>query len=379
MKVHIAKRNETFESIAQQYGVSLQDLIGMNTHINYLAGLVPGLKIKLPDINRKDGLTFQEKVQTHFPKVDTAAIDIHSGTTEQADEALQEAEVPHDSADAMPMQEFPQNLSAEGEGDAMLVPLKDVSEEGIADGIKVDIPQSHIGAAKPVTVHQGNMVHQGNTMQQGAVTHHSGVTYQHPAAMQQQAMQAQNHQFSGNKSAQAHQGSAQTEYTHHGAAWGGNGTPGTVVNRPEDAGITVNQTPYQHAYTSTGQSVQTYHGGNHYSEPMNHYAPHWQEPHHSAAVYYDRPPAGNQYSTFIPGPATIIYHGYDPRSFEPIGWEPRQEAPLYPDFPVIYPGGYGYPTRDASPCSGAAYNPHNYLSFYFPDEASYWAAFPWNL
>lgn len=53
MKIHIVQRNDTFQSIAEKYNVSVQDLIGMNTHINHLAGLVPGLKVKVPSPVRK--------------------------------------------------------------------------------------------------------------------------------------------------------------------------------------------------------------------------------------------------------------------------------------------------------------------------------------
>ena len=53
MKIHIVQRNDTFESIARKYDVSIQDLVGMNTHINPQAGLVPGLKVKVPSHVRK--------------------------------------------------------------------------------------------------------------------------------------------------------------------------------------------------------------------------------------------------------------------------------------------------------------------------------------
>ena len=39
MKIHIVQRNDTFDSIAEKYNVSVQDLIGMNTHINHLTPL----------------------------------------------------------------------------------------------------------------------------------------------------------------------------------------------------------------------------------------------------------------------------------------------------------------------------------------------------
>ncbi|MCL1950637.1 MAG: LysM peptidoglycan-binding domain-containing protein [Turicibacter sp.] len=331
MKVHIAKRNDTFESIAHQYGVSLQDLIGMNTHINYLAGLVPGLKIKLPDINRKDGLSFEEKVQTHFPKVDTQAVDLHSGSTDQPEQPapLQETTASH------------QTSVSHNEGnveEAKQVPLKQVEDSIVADGIKVDIPQPHISQTS------NNQAAHPSLAQQFSV----------PGVSQSQGM------------------------TQQGAAyWENNGGSQAAVG---ESGVTVNQTPYQHSHNQSEpySHVQThqqttYLGEAPLGQPFNYPYAYQQAP-MAQQGYYDRPPGLNPYSAYIPGPATIIYHGVDPR-----GWEARQELPDFGDFPIVYPGGYGYPARGASPCTGNGYNPMDYLSFYYPDEASYWAAFPWGI
>ena len=420
MKVHIAKRNDTFESIAQQYGISLQDLIGMNTHINYLAGLVPGLKIKLPDINRKDGLSFQEKLQTHFPKVDTGAVDIHTGSSAQGEQPVEET------------------ATVETE-EAIPVPLTPI-DTAVADGVKVDIPSPHINPVQTVDfpepansfqsaqgngfqATQGNSFQtaQGNgfqTAQGNGFQSAQGNGFQSAQGNSFQAAQGNGFQTAQGNGFQTTQGtsaqpvasgfqdSASTNFgtfANDESNW--NTTPGEQVGiQGQEGGITVNQSPYQHAHLDsqatqfqnfqapTPGQVQTYPGTSHLGEPamITHYPVGWQDAYTQAQVgaYYDRPPMGNAYSTFIPGPATIIYHGYEPR-----GWELRQEplpyAP-YPDFseiPVIYPGGYGYPTRTNSlnpmampptPCSGG-FTQADYLSFYYPDEASYWAAFPWGV
>jgi LysM repeat protein len=54
MKIHITKQGETIEEVASKYSVSNQDLIGINPHLNLTSDLVPGLKLKIPDIARTD-------------------------------------------------------------------------------------------------------------------------------------------------------------------------------------------------------------------------------------------------------------------------------------------------------------------------------------
>jgi len=399
MKVHIAKRNDTFESIAQQYGVSLQDLIGMNTHINYLAGLVPGLKIKLPDINRKDGLSFQEKLQTHFPKVDTQAVDIHSAT---ADEVEHHAEPAHE----------PAAETTHHEEEAVPIPLKPV-DTAVADGVKVDIPNPHINHTQGSDFSQVGEFHHPTATTQGAqnvAAHSKSFTSQGAQGFSNEAHQGFSGQGTqGFSSQHVANGFHDNPATNFGNFAKDESNWNTTNHEPvgvqsHEGGITVNQSPYQHPHLNPQQGaptpnyqapsphhqsqVQTYPGTSHLGEPVmiTHYPPGWQDPYNNASTYYDRPPMNNSYSTYIPGPATIIYHGYEPR-----GWEYRQEAPNYypypdlPEIPVIYPGGYGYPTRSASPsammapptpCSGG-FSQADYLSFYYPDEAAYWAAFPW--
>ncbi|HAX72683.1 MAG TPA: LysM domain-containing protein [Firmicutes bacterium] len=81
MKIHIVQREDTFQSIANKYGVSLQDLIGMNTHINHLSGLVPGLKVKVPQVPRKDEPTVDQHIQKYYPNLDVEPTVTHGSTT----------------------------------------------------------------------------------------------------------------------------------------------------------------------------------------------------------------------------------------------------------------------------------------------------------
>lgn len=81
MKIHIVQREDTFQSIANKYGVSLQDLIGMNTHINHLSGLVPGLKVKVPQVPRKDEPTVDQHIQKYYPNLDAEPTVTHGSTT----------------------------------------------------------------------------------------------------------------------------------------------------------------------------------------------------------------------------------------------------------------------------------------------------------
>lgn len=78
MKIHIVQRNDTFQSIAEKYNVSVQDLIGMNTHINHLAGLVPGLKVKVPSPVRKEESNVAQHIQKYYPNLDTNPIELKS-------------------------------------------------------------------------------------------------------------------------------------------------------------------------------------------------------------------------------------------------------------------------------------------------------------
>lgn len=81
MKIHIVQRNDTFESIANKYDVSVQDLIGMNTHINQLAGLVPGLKVKVPESSRKEEANVAQHIQKYYPNLDMSPVELKTATT----------------------------------------------------------------------------------------------------------------------------------------------------------------------------------------------------------------------------------------------------------------------------------------------------------
>ena len=81
MKIHIVQRDDTFESIADKYSVSVQDLVGMNTHINHLAPLVSGLKVKVPSPARKEAPNVAQHIQKYYPNIDTETIDLQTAST----------------------------------------------------------------------------------------------------------------------------------------------------------------------------------------------------------------------------------------------------------------------------------------------------------
>lgn len=81
MKIHIVQRDDTFKTIAEKYSVSVQDLIGMNTHINHLAPLVPGLKVKVPSPARKEAPNVAQHIQKYYPNIDTETIDLQTAST----------------------------------------------------------------------------------------------------------------------------------------------------------------------------------------------------------------------------------------------------------------------------------------------------------
>ena len=68
MKIHITKQGETVENVANKYAVSNQDLIGINPHINLTSDLVPGLKLKIPDIARTEKPT--DHIEKFYPNLE---------------------------------------------------------------------------------------------------------------------------------------------------------------------------------------------------------------------------------------------------------------------------------------------------------------------
>lgn len=81
MKIHIVQRDDTFETIADKYSVSVQDLVGMNTHINHLAPLVSGLKVKVPSPARKEAPNVAQHIQKYYPNIDTETINLQTAST----------------------------------------------------------------------------------------------------------------------------------------------------------------------------------------------------------------------------------------------------------------------------------------------------------
>lgn len=68
MKIHITKQGETIEEVAGKYAVSHQDLIGINPHINLASDLVPGLKLKIPDVARTERTN--DHIEKFYPHLD---------------------------------------------------------------------------------------------------------------------------------------------------------------------------------------------------------------------------------------------------------------------------------------------------------------------
>ena len=68
MKIHITKQGETVETVAGKYAVSTQDLIGINPHINMTSDLVPGLKLKIPDVARTDKTN--DNIEKYYPNLE---------------------------------------------------------------------------------------------------------------------------------------------------------------------------------------------------------------------------------------------------------------------------------------------------------------------
>ena len=138
MKIHIVQRNDTFQSIAEKYNVSVQDLIGMNTHINHLTGLVPGLKVKVPSPDRKEESNVAQHIQKYYPNLDTSPIELKTVTTVEPEPVVVKQEAPIVQQVQQPT---PTQVTKVKE-EAIPVPLKPIQTEVPIqpnDGVKVGI------------------------------------------------------------------------------------------------------------------------------------------------------------------------------------------------------------------------------------------------
>ena len=143
MKIHIVQRNDTFQSIAEKYNVSVQDLIGMNTHINHLAGLVPGLKVKVPSPVRKEESNVAQHIQKYYPNLDTNPIELKP-TQAPVVEAVVVQNVQQSQVQVSPAhQEVTQKEEVKP---IPLKPLKEETPTAPNDGVKVEVG----GVAKTV-------------------------------------------------------------------------------------------------------------------------------------------------------------------------------------------------------------------------------------
>lgn len=131
MKIHIVQRNDTFQSIAEKYNVSVQDLIGMNTHINHLAGLVPGLKVKVPSPVRKEESNVAQHIQKYYPNLDTNPIELKTATTVEPEPIMVKKQEQVQKVQPVPIQV---------KEEAIPIPLKPMQTEVPTkpnDGVKV--------------------------------------------------------------------------------------------------------------------------------------------------------------------------------------------------------------------------------------------------
>ncbi|MGP4071395.1 LysM peptidoglycan-binding domain-containing protein [Piscibacillus sp. B03] len=48
MRIHVVQKGETFNSIAQKYNLSVDELVGMNRHLDHSNELMPKMKVKVP-------------------------------------------------------------------------------------------------------------------------------------------------------------------------------------------------------------------------------------------------------------------------------------------------------------------------------------------
>ena len=69
MKIHITKQGETLDHIAQKYAVSSQDLTGINAHVNATSELIPGLKLKIPMVDRTKQ-NASEGIEQFYPNLE---------------------------------------------------------------------------------------------------------------------------------------------------------------------------------------------------------------------------------------------------------------------------------------------------------------------
>ena len=68
MKIHVVQKGDTMWKIAQNYGVDIDAIIRMNSHVQNPDILIPGMKIKIPKSPLKDtGFHPVSEKMTHEP------------------------------------------------------------------------------------------------------------------------------------------------------------------------------------------------------------------------------------------------------------------------------------------------------------------------
>ena len=73
MNYHIVRANETIDKIADSYNLLKEEIIEINTHISNWDHLIPGTRLKLPEIPEtlKDELDAVEPfIEDYYPKID---------------------------------------------------------------------------------------------------------------------------------------------------------------------------------------------------------------------------------------------------------------------------------------------------------------------
>lgn len=85
MNVHIVRVNERIEKIANIYNLTKEEIIKINHHIQDWDHLIPGTKLRLPEIPENVELELDNTepfIEEYYPKIDVNEINIKKDTIE---------------------------------------------------------------------------------------------------------------------------------------------------------------------------------------------------------------------------------------------------------------------------------------------------------
>ena len=77
MNTHIVRVNEKIEKIASLYHLNIEEIIKMNKHIQDWDHLIPGTKIRLPEISETVQIELDNTepfIEEYYPKIDVDTI-----------------------------------------------------------------------------------------------------------------------------------------------------------------------------------------------------------------------------------------------------------------------------------------------------------------